>query len=302
MSLYKMNSTQLMQFVELYRDRDCLWSVNSPHYTDRAARNRSLQEISEAMNIPSFGPREVAQKIKNLRTTYNQQIKKIALSKSSGKSNYDLYKPRVPWFEVVDGFLGKHQHVDDVRFAASHLDEESMFAIPKIEYPDQSSDAFASRILKSNSPNIKNARERVSYLDDSDGIDYKIRKIEDSNGNEYDFFGRYVAAALKSLPTENAIAAQTRIMLALTEEKTKSKQQFERLINHLLHNWEGQNNQNPIEISTNQHLPKKEIRQQKCSFRACVHVKLMYQNLYARLAKRDRKANEENPNTKQASI
>jgi hypothetical protein len=81
-----MNSDQMMQFVELYHHRECLRSVNSPLYKNCDARDKSLQEISAEINNEGFGPREVAQKIKNLRTTYYREVNKIAVSKKSTSS------------------------------------------------------------------------------------------------------------------------------------------------------------------------------------------------------------------------
>jgi hypothetical protein len=57
------------------------------------------------MKIIGFGPIEVAQKIKNIRTTYKQEVHKIMKSKTTGSSRDSIYKPKVPWFEMVDSFL-----------------------------------------------------------------------------------------------------------------------------------------------------------------------------------------------------
>jgi hypothetical protein len=101
-----MNSTQLIKFVELYREAECLWNINSSVYKDRDARDQCLKEISQEMCIEGFGPREAAQKIKNIRCAY-QELKKIRNSKKSGVSADDIYRPKVPWFDVVDAFLKK---------------------------------------------------------------------------------------------------------------------------------------------------------------------------------------------------
>lgn len=62
MSIYKMNIEQIMKFVELYRDCECLWDIQSPTYKSRDARDQALKHISEEMKIVGFGPKEVAQK------------------------------------------------------------------------------------------------------------------------------------------------------------------------------------------------------------------------------------------------
>lgn len=67
MSVYKMNTKQTIQFVELYRDAECLWKINSEVYKDRDARDGALKKICDEISIDGFGIREVAQKIKNIR-------------------------------------------------------------------------------------------------------------------------------------------------------------------------------------------------------------------------------------------
>lgn len=44
MSVYKMNTKQTIQFVELYRDAECLWKINSDVYKDRDARDGALKK------------------------------------------------------------------------------------------------------------------------------------------------------------------------------------------------------------------------------------------------------------------
>lgn len=70
MSVYKMNVPQTIQFVELYRNAECLWKINSETYKDRNVRDEALKHICNEMGINGFGVREVAQKIKNIRSAY----------------------------------------------------------------------------------------------------------------------------------------------------------------------------------------------------------------------------------------
>jgi hypothetical protein len=67
--------------------------------------DQALKRVSEEMKIVGFGPKEVAQKIINIRTTYKQGVQKIMKSKTSGSSSGSIYKPKVPWFEIIDPFL-----------------------------------------------------------------------------------------------------------------------------------------------------------------------------------------------------
>ena len=65
-------------------------------------RQRAIEAIMQAMGREEFGVTEVKQKIKNIRSTYNQEVQK---SKASGTSPDDVYKPTVKWFDVVDQIM-----------------------------------------------------------------------------------------------------------------------------------------------------------------------------------------------------
>jgi hypothetical protein len=97
-----MNIDQIMKFVELYRDCECSWNIQSPEIKSRDARDQALKHLSAEMKIIGFGTKAVAQKIKNIRTTYKQKVHKIMKSKTTGSSPDSIYKPKIPWFEMVD--------------------------------------------------------------------------------------------------------------------------------------------------------------------------------------------------------
>lgn len=52
-----------------------------------------------------FGPDHVISKFKNLRSSYCQELKKIAASEKSGTSVEDIYVPHVIWFSKMNSFL-----------------------------------------------------------------------------------------------------------------------------------------------------------------------------------------------------
>jgi hypothetical protein len=59
----------------------------------------------QAMGREEFGVTEIKQKIKSIRSTYNQEVQKIQKSKASGTSPDDVYKPPVKWFDVMDQIM-----------------------------------------------------------------------------------------------------------------------------------------------------------------------------------------------------
>jgi hypothetical protein len=57
------------------------------------------------LNLLGFGVPEVKSKIRNLRSTYCQEKKKIANSKRSGTGSEAVYTPNVKWFGELDSIL-----------------------------------------------------------------------------------------------------------------------------------------------------------------------------------------------------
>lgn len=93
-------SEQNIKFVELYKDQVNLWNRLDPNYKNRDLRKASLEHIRIELGLTDKN--EVAKKIKNLRSTYNQEILKIEKSKRSGNSPNEIYKPTIKWFDSMD--------------------------------------------------------------------------------------------------------------------------------------------------------------------------------------------------------
>ena len=95
-------------FIGLYRDYECLWNMSSANYKNKHTRQRAIEAIMQAMGREEFGVIDVKQKIKNIRSTYNQEVQKIQKSKTSGTSPDDVYKPTSGWCHGSDyeSFIG----------------------------------------------------------------------------------------------------------------------------------------------------------------------------------------------------
>lgn len=101
----KWSETETLKFVELYRIHECLWNIHSPDYKNKVMKRTAQQDIVFKMAMENFGAEEVKQKIKNLRSTYNQEITKIQKSKILESNSLNVYVPTIKWFVIMDGFL-----------------------------------------------------------------------------------------------------------------------------------------------------------------------------------------------------
>lgn len=94
-----------LKFVELYHDHDCLWNMTCETYKNKEMREKAVEAIIREMNKDGFGIPEVKQKIKNIRSTYNQEKQKIERSQTTECSSKNVYKPSVKWFDTMDKIM-----------------------------------------------------------------------------------------------------------------------------------------------------------------------------------------------------
>ncbi|KAL1517113.1 hypothetical protein ABEB36_000922 [Hypothenemus hampei] len=111
MSSKKWRESDTVKFVELYENAECLWNFRHPLYKHRNARDKAMQQILQEMNMPDFGINELKNKIKNIRSTYQQEVNKIKRSSQNiGGDIVEEYKTNLAWFPIADRFLGKVIH------------------------------------------------------------------------------------------------------------------------------------------------------------------------------------------------
>ncbi|XP_050684976.1 uncharacterized protein LOC126979606 [Leptidea sinapis] len=87
---------------------------------DKAWRNSKIImclkngiSTSSAVAIANFGVKEVETKIKSIRSTYAQELKKIKDSSKCGSGTDDIYKPTIKWFDML------HQALNSVTISVS---------------------------------------------------------------------------------------------------------------------------------------------------------------------------------------
>lgn len=75
---YKWNQNIILKFVKEYLQHKCLWNVHYNLYKNKQARKciSIYSSIVRVMNAPDFKITKVKTKIRNLRSTYSQKLKK----------------------------------------------------------------------------------------------------------------------------------------------------------------------------------------------------------------------------------
>lgn len=96
-----------IKFVELYKEKRCLWDQHHDLYKNKNARETALSEIVGEMNIEGFGVAEAKAKIKSLRGTFNIEFAKQQKSAKSGCGSADVYVPTLKWFNIMKQVMVK---------------------------------------------------------------------------------------------------------------------------------------------------------------------------------------------------
>ncbi|CAH4023762.1 uncharacterized protein LOC123706661 [Pieris brassicae] len=91
-----------IQMIIEYEKREYLWNPVSEHYKNKKVREQGYVEIINALNLVDVTVKELKNKIKNIRSSYSVELKKIRAARKAGAH---AYRPSVTWFEHADRFL-----------------------------------------------------------------------------------------------------------------------------------------------------------------------------------------------------
>ncbi|CAH1124926.1 unnamed protein product [Ceutorhynchus assimilis] len=245
----KWRESDTIKFVELYEKSECLWNFRHPAYKNRNARDKAIQYIVDEMNLPDFGSNELKNKIKNIRSTYQQEVNKIKKSKQSFV--LEEYKTNLAWFPIADRFLSGVINSAKTTLAKTEEEEltyyqptESLYSLVETEMTnneelEQENDGqFEFAPFNINADQIKEEVEdymplqqvkkmKLSHLNLNDSNEAQSDEVltqvqlEDFNDikDEWYHFGNNVSCQLRNLPLERALMCQKRIVEILTEER-----------------------------------------------------------------------------------
>lgn len=105
-SILRISDKKTLQLITEYKKEPCLWNSSLDDYPNKMKRARAADKIARILNIPNFEGKHVMVKFKNLRNSYSQELKKIKASLDKvGVDSPELYRPKVPWFPLMDSFI-----------------------------------------------------------------------------------------------------------------------------------------------------------------------------------------------------
>ncbi|CAH2004202.1 unnamed protein product [Acanthoscelides obtectus] len=121
----KWSEEETMRFVELYSEKECLSKKSSVNYRNKNMRKAAEEDIVNRMGKEGFGVTELKQKIKIMRTTYNQEALKVKKFKKSGGKPDDIYVPTVKWFRQMEEIMDSSTAENETESIVSQNDNEA---------------------------------------------------------------------------------------------------------------------------------------------------------------------------------
>lgn len=205
------------KFVAAYLKHECLWNTNSDLYKNKALKADAIYDLDQTMGIRDFHEKQIKIKIKSIRSTYCQELKKIKESELSGTSPY-IYVPTLKWFSMLHKCLNNLKPESTAVANENNLKTEDVLAW---EFPDEITETeveIKSKLIE------RQAVKRKHHGDDKTTL--KLNNIKDASTNslredEFDMFGKLIATQLKSLPLMLALEAEENIQSLMTKIRRK---------------------------------------------------------------------------------
>ncbi|KAI4458383.1 hypothetical protein MML48_3g00008368 [Holotrichia oblita] len=239
-----MNEATTIRFVELYRSEECLWNPFHPDYKYKGARWKAADRIANKLNVYGFGPTEVTQKFKNIRSSYCQELKKIHFSVQQGM---EVYKPKVVWFHIVDQFLKPYVAVQlDNKETQNHGSQQQPKQPAKQIEEDTNGEMIEindDELVKvephfhfdtiNNNCEFYNGKpaQRAQFIvklerptcDSPDPVNKQKMEtpeyITSKPLDEYDAFGRFISCQLREFPKDYAARVESKLLQCLSDER-----------------------------------------------------------------------------------
>lgn len=113
------STSDVTDFIEIYRSEECLWKVKSPFYSNKLHRQRAYTKLVDFVStFDKDATKEiVVRKINSLRSSFRKELKKVKSSIVSGSGTDEIYQPRL-WYYNAMLFL---QDQEETRSSCSSL-------------------------------------------------------------------------------------------------------------------------------------------------------------------------------------
>lgn len=241
-------------FVKLYSKSPCLWNPLDINYKVQKERELAYEKMAKDFHEKTkkyLSTHEVKNKIKALRTTYLQQVKKIW---ERSTPTY-TYMPTIAWFEAMDNILKNttsSKHIDPQLmpnniqekpsqtpcvtqgWVDSNSDNELNPATEPLPDPLTNTDEGEDITIKeeSSSPEENNVapKKKMIKLQKNKRRTFKnsskSKVAKNPPIDEFDIYGKYIASQLRKMELTKALKMQLAIQNLVSEARLSDLPSF----------------------------------------------------------------------------
>ncbi|XP_069675786.1 uncharacterized protein [Periplaneta americana] len=209
----------IAEFIDLYRQHDCLWKIKSRDYSNKqkksAAYNILVRKLKEV--YPQANKETVVKKVNSLRTCFRKELKKYNASLTSGSGTEDVQKPNLWYFDkllfLTDQEMPWQHGADNPEDTGAGSNNETEPDVLLITDEENSVDTISTdeRLATSTSAqpsttSKKKRRDRCEKVLDiiADCLQSNTPASSETAGR-YASYGKHIAQELQELPPNMAI-------------------------------------------------------------------------------------------------
>ncbi|XP_013166484.1 PREDICTED: uncharacterized protein LOC106116966 [Papilio xuthus] len=232
------NEAVTLEFVKIYLKHECLWNPSHPDYKIKYERDKAYADIASEFQLStmkSLSIPEIKIKIKNLRTTYLQQVHKIIQCSTPDC----IYEPSLIWFHEMDQYMkniptNRHSALYNTTQETSVVDSSCQIWVDQDQPNDNTEESDTNPLNPSTDTEYDSTKPGISLhikkeADYSSQTFKKIKKKKtkrlsseqhystDSTSesvaleDEFDIYGKYIASQLRSMDLQKALQLQLEI-------------------------------------------------------------------------------------------
>ncbi|KAL0821488.1 hypothetical protein ABMA28_004954 [Loxostege sticticalis] len=233
---------ETLKFVKLYLRHDNLWNPSDTDYRMKNKRQKAYNDIISEFRRStgiSMSELDLKIKIKNLRSTYTQEMSKIRQRSSPDF----VYTPTIKWFADWHSCFSSIKKMDSLDDEANddkkkdsgiHNEkqsnkyttesDESYVILLKPEPEERTDDEFALDMHQRIKRRRKSFPQPIRYQFQSPSNSESTQPNLNTNQaeDEFDIYGKYLASQLRSMDLQKALRVQLEIQSIVSEARITS--------------------------------------------------------------------------------
>ncbi|KAM3967314.1 uncharacterized protein ACR2FA_011653 [Aphomia sociella] len=230
--MYRWTEQETVHLVELYKTFPFLWDARHKLYKNSIARNCAYEMILEKLENSEITIMDIKIKIKNLRSSYYHELRKINKFRSEGRAYTPSHTIKV-WFTKFKSIMDQVHKIEDDEDFESGSDEVSL------EYIDESTgntdtEAYVVSIKQEYLDELENQNRKEIAITSAEQpepkkfknaakmkkrVELPVSEVKEYKLDEFQMFANNMAEQLRRLPLDKALELQVEVQTLIAKER-----------------------------------------------------------------------------------